>query len=115
VLLVLPALLVLFGLVVLDVVAEDAHLLVELAGEVEVVELSEAQLAVVVVEALLGDTDQTGRVLQVESAVERLVPVQVQVPPPLHQLDHFRDAALLAAAVPLVRLAVGFEAGVEAI
>lgn len=57
----------LLGTVVLDVGSQDSHFLLEVIGVVKVVELRQSELAVVVVQALLGNVDHFGCVLEVEA------------------------------------------------
>jgi hypothetical protein len=113
VLLVLPLLGILFGLVILHKAPEHPHLLLQFIIEVEIVELPEPELAVVVVEALLGNAQQLGGVLQVEPAVDGGVAMQMQIPPSLHQLDSLTDAPLLAASLLPVLLAIALHARIH--
>lgn len=53
--------------------------------------------------------------MQVEPPIQRLVTMQMQVPPTLHHLDDFSDGPFTTAAVALVRLAIGLETGVGAV
>lgn len=62
-LLVLSLLRIFFRLVILHKTPKHAHLLVEFTIEIEIVELPEPQLAIVIIEALLGDPHQFGSVL----------------------------------------------------
>lgn len=68
--LVLSPFLVLLGLIVLHVTAQNSHFLVEFASEVEIVELTQTKLAIIVIETFFGDADQSRGVLQVEPAIE---------------------------------------------
>lgn len=82
----LATLIIEFG--IFDEATKKAHLLMQVWFEVEAVLLCEPQLAVVVIETLLTDSQHAGSLLQVHLlATVGLGAVQVQSPPSLYQVN----------------------------
>jgi hypothetical protein len=97
-------LVLLVTLAILDEAAEHAHLVGQVLLELEAELFGQAQLAVVVVEALLADAQHPGGLLQVDllPTVVGLGAVEVQSPPLPHQLDGLGHRPFLAAHVLVV-------------
>lgn len=62
----LEVLLFLLYLPLLDETPQHSHLLIQMLSEVKLIEFCQSQLAVVIVEALLGDSQHLGCLLQVD-------------------------------------------------
>ena len=90
----------------LDIISEHAHLLVQVAVEIEAVELTQSQLTVIIVETLLGNPEHFGRVLKVQPFSECGLAVQMQVAPSLDQFYCFGDGAFLTFALFSFRTAI---------
>lgn len=98
----------------LDVTPQHSHLLIEILREVELVELCQSQLAVVIIEALLGDCQYPGCLLQVDLlfVVVGLGTIQMKIPPFLYQNNGFPHSPFSASHV-LFLLTVQIIARVE--
>lgn len=77
ILLSLLVLLRLHVLVLLHKAAQHPHLLLQVAHKVEIIELPQTKLAIIVVQTLLRNSNKLSSVLQIESAIERLMAIEV--------------------------------------
>ena len=83
--------------------------------KVEIIEFTEAKLAVVVVKAFLGDSNQLSSVLKVESFFDRLMTVQMQLPPFFDDLDHLSNRSLSTPHVFFIGIATLVQTAVHAL
>ena len=100
----LEPLLLFFHLPLLDVTPQHAHLLVQVLPEVELMQLCQSQLAIVIIEALLGDAEHLGRLLQVDLLfiVIGLGTILMQISPFLDQTNRLAHRPLSTSHVFLL-------------
>ena len=74
------------GTVFLDIIPEDSHFLVEVCHKIKVVDLPQSELAVVIIQALLGYPCLLGCIMKADPGSMGIVPLDMKISPHLDQL-----------------------------